>query len=815
MPQPWQDTSLSAEDRAAALLSSMTLEEKLAQLSSVWPGSEAEEGEDVAPLQHEVSEAVDLDGLLPHGLGQLTRPFGTSPVEPAEGAAALARLQTRIAAGNRFGIPALAHEECLTGFFAWRATVFPTPLAWGASFDPALVGRAAELIGGSLRSAGIHQGLAPVLDVVRDTRWGRTEESIGEDPYLVATIGTAYVRGLESAGIVATLKHFAGYAASRGGRNHAPVSIGPRELADVVLPPFELAIRDGGARSVMHSYNDIDGVPSAANPWLLTELLRDTWGFTGTVVADYFGVSFLELAHRVADSRGGAAGLALAAGVDVELPAVRCFGTPLRDAVRAGEVDESLVDRAALRVLRQKCELGLLDADWSPVPPALLGESTESTEPTEPTASAEPGSGPDPDLDLDLDPPGMRAVARELAEESVVLLADDGDVLPLAPDARIAVVGPLADDPAAMLGCYTFPRHVGVEHPELPLGVEVPTLFAALRAELPGARITRAEGCAAPGPDGYAGETGAMASAGAAALTAESRLAQAARTAADADVCVAVLGDRSGLFGRGTSGEGCDAADLELPGEQGALLDTLVATGTPVVLVLFTGRPYALGRWSRLLAGAVQAFFPGEEGGPAVAGALSGRVNPSGRLPVSVPYASGGQPWTYAQPPLGLRGDASSIDPTPLYPFGHGLSYTSFAWERPEADAAEVPTDGETTVRLTVRNTGDRAGTEVVQLYLHDPVARIARPVSRLIGYARVPLGPGESAEVHFTFHADLASYPLGADGTRVVEPGALELRLASSSADSGARHTVPLRLTGPERTVDHRRRMVCEVRVK
>ncbi|MFD8368322.1 beta-xylosidase/alpha-l-arabinosidase [Streptomyces hygroscopicus] len=793
MPQPWQDTSLSAEARAAALLSSMTLEEKLAQLSSVWPGSETEEGEDVAPLQHELSEAVDLDGLLPHGIGQLTRPFGTSPVEPAEGAAALARLQTRIAAGNRFGIPALAHEECLTGVFAWRATVFPTPLAWGASFDPALVGRAAELIGGSLASAGIHQGLAPVLDVVRDPRWGRTEESIGEDPYLVGTIGTAYVRGLESTGIVATLKHFAGYSASRGGRNHAPVSIGPRELADVVLPPFEMAVRDGGARSVMHAYNDIDGVPSAANPWLLTELLRDTWGFTGTVVADYFGVSFLELAHRVADTRGGAAGLALAAGVDVELPSVRCFGAPLRDAVRAGEVDESLVDRAALRVLRQKCELGLLDPDWSATPPALAG-----------TADS-----------VDFDPPAMRAVARELAEESVVLLANDGGVLPLAPDARIAVVGPLADDPAAMLGCYTFPRHVGVEHPELPLGVEVPTLFAALRGELPGARITHAEGCAAPGPAGSAGDAGGAVSAGAAALTAESRLAQAARTAADADVCVAVLGDRSGLFGRGTSGEGCDADDLELPGDQGALLDTLLATGTPVVLVLFTGRPYALGRWSGLLAAAVQAFFPGEEGGPAVAGVLSGRVNPSGRLPVSVPYAPGGQPWTYAQPPLGLRGDASSIDPTPLFAFGHGLSYTTFAWERPEADATDVPTDGETTVRLTVRNTGDRAGTEVVQLYLHDPVARIARPVSRLIGYARVPLRPGESAEVHFAFHADLASYPLRADGTRVVEPGALELRLASSSADSDVRHTIPLALTGPERTVDHRRRLVCEARVK
>ncbi|RNG03143.1 glycoside hydrolase family 3 protein, partial [Streptomyces botrytidirepellens] len=472
MPHPWQDTSLPAEDRADDLLSLMTLEEKLAQLYSVWPGSESEEGEDVAPLQHEVAEAVDLDGLLPHGLGQLTRPFGTAPVDPSEGAAALARTQARITAANRFGIPALVHEECLTGFTAWRATVFPTPLAWGASFDPALVERAAALIGGSMRSVGVHQGLSPVLDVVRDARWGRTEESIGEDPYLVATVGTAYVRGLESAGIIATLKHFAGYSASRGARNHAPVSIGPRELAEMILPPFEMALRDGGARSVMHSYSDLDGVPSAANPWLLTELLRDQWGFTGTVVADYFGVSFLELAHRVADSPGRAAALALAAGVDVELPAVRCYGTPLRDAVRAGEVPESLVDRAVRRVLTQKGELGLLDPDWSP-------EAPEG---------------------VDFDPPAMRAVARQLAEESVVLLADDGDVLPLAPTARIAVVGPLADDPAAMLGCYTFPRHVGIEHPDLPMGVEVPTLLAALRAELPGARISHAEGCAPPGP---------------------------------------------------------------------------------------------------------------------------------------------------------------------------------------------------------------------------------------------------------------------------------------------------------------------------
>ncbi|MDX6347359.1 MAG: beta-xylosidase [Streptomyces sp.] len=744
MTRPWQDPTLPAGIRAADLLALMTLEEKLAQLYAVWPGSETSDaGEDVAPLQHEVSEHIDLDTLLPYGLGQLTRPFGTAPVEPATGAAELARTQARIAAANRFGIPAVAHEECLTGFTAWGATVFPTPLAWGASFDPALVGRAAELIGGSMRAVGIHQGLSPVLDVVRDPRWGRTEETIGEDPCLVATIGTAYVRGLESAGIVATLKHFAGYSASRGARNHAPVSIGPRELADVILPPFEMAVRDGGARSVMAAYTDTDGVPAHADPWLLTELLRDTWGFTGTVVADYFGVSFVELSHRLAASPAQAAALALAAGVDVELPGVRCFGPPLRDAVRAGAVPEALVDRAALRVLTQKAELGLLD-----------------------------GALPEPPASVDLDPPDMRAVARQLAEESIVLLANDG-TLPLRPGARVAVVGPLADDPAAMLGCYTFPRHVGVEHPGLPMGIDVPTVREALRAELPRARFT---------------ET------------------------AEADVYVAVLGDRSGLFGRGTSGEGCDAADLTLPDGQGDLLDELIATGTPVVLVLLTGRPYALGRWAGRLAAVVQGFFPGQEGGPAVAGVLSGRVNPSGRLPVSVPYGPGAQPWTYLAPPLGQRGEASTIDPTPLYAFGHGLSYTSFAWDEPETDTAELPTDGETTLRLTVRNTGPRTGTEVVQLYLHDPVARVTRPVVRLIGYARVPLDPGASAEVRFTFHADLASYTL-AQGHRIVEPGVLELRLAASSGD--VRRRVALTLTGAERTVDHRRRLVCEVQVK
>ncbi|MET9408763.1 glycoside hydrolase family 3 N-terminal domain-containing protein [Streptomyces sp. NPDC002935] len=741
MTHLWQDPALPAGVRAADLLARMTPSERTAQLYSVWPGSNETPGGDMAPLQHALSEDLDLAALLPDGLGQLTRPFGTRPVEPAEGAARLASLQERIRSANRFGLPALAHEECLTGFTAWRATVFPTPLAWGATFDPALVKEMASAIGASMRSVGIHQGLAPVLDVVRDPRWGRTEESIGEDPYLVATVGTAYVQGLQSAGVVATLKHFAGYSASRGARNHAPVSIGPRELADVILPPFEMAVREGGARSVMAAYNDLDGLPAHAHHQLLTQLLREEWGFAGTVVADYFGVSFLESAHGLTDSPAGAAALALAAGVDVELPAVRCYG--------AGPLDEETVDRAALRVLTQKCELGLLDPDWAP--PAADGP-------------------------VDLDPPHMRALARQLAEESVVLLANDGG-LPFGPETRrIAVLGPLADDPAGLLGCYTFPRHVLLDHPEVPMGVAVPTLLEALRAELPGVEFTD--------------------------------------DAVGADVCVIAVGDRSGLFGRGTSGEGCDAADLELPDGQGELVDKALASGTPVVLVLLSGRPYALGRWADRCAAVVQTFFAGQEGAPAVAGVLSGRVNPSGRLPVSVPRDPAGQPWTYLAPPLGRRGEASTLDPTPLYPFGHGTSYTSYAWLPPVADDRVFATDGETTLRLTVRNTGERAGTEVVQLYLHDPVGKVARPVARLVGFARVPLEAGASAEVHFTVPADLAAYT-GPDGQRIVEPGELELRLGVSSADDDVRYAVPVTLTGPERAVGPGRRMRCEVRVK
>ncbi|PSK93836.1 beta-xylosidase [Haloactinopolyspora alba] len=777
----WLDTTLPAPERVAALLAAMSLEEKVAQLYGVWVGADPA-GAAVAPHQHELADDTpDFGALIRHGLGQLTRPFGTAAVDATEGARALAKMQSEVVTANRFGIPALVHEECLTGFMTAGATIFPTPLAWGATFDPGLVERMAGYVGASLRSVGVHQALAPVLDVLRDPRWGRTEETVGEDPYLVGTVGTAYVRGLQSTGVVATLKHFAGYSASVAGRNLAPVRVGPREFADVFVPPFEMAIRAGGARSVMSSYTEIDGVPTAADPGVLTDLLRDRLGFTGTVVADYFGVSFLELLHGVAGSAGDAGAQALAAGVDVELPSVRCYGDALLDELRSGAVPEWHVDRAAARVLAQKCELGLLDPDWEPGPPALR----------------EPGAS------VDLDPPDGRALAREVAEESVVLLANDG-TLPLPPAGGVAVVGPLADEPEAMLGCYTFPSHMGRGGPggpeELP-GVAVPTLLDGIRAALPDARLTHAEGCDVVGTDASGFDAAVAAAAG-------------------ADVCVAVVGDRAGLFGRGTSGEGCDAQDLRLPGVQEQLVHALADTGTPVVLVLCTGRPYALGAFGDRLAAVVQAFFPGEEGGRAVAGVLSGRVCPSGRLPVSVPREPGGQPATYLAPPLGHRSEVSSGDPTPLYPFGYGLSYTSFAWDdlrvgtdepAPADGPVECGTDGAVSLSVRVRNTGDRDGAEVVQLYLHDPVAQVTRPPVRLIGYARVVLRPGEQRRVAFRVHADLTAFT-GRDGRRVVEPGAIELRPARSCLD--AEHAAAVTLVGPERVVDHTPHLTAQVSV-
>ena len=759
----WRDTTLSAADRAEALVAQMTLEEKTSQLVGLWVGADASGG-DVAPFQAEMNDrGIFFADVIADGLGQIVRPFGTNPVDPELGARSLARAQRQVMAANRFGIPAQVHEECLAGFAAWRATAYPVPLSWGASFHPELVQRMAAQIGSSLRSAGVHQGLAPVLDVVRDHRWGRVEETIGEDPYLVGAIGAAYVRGVESAGVVATLKHFAGYSASRAARNHAPVSAGPREMADVFHPPFLTALREGGARSVMNSYSDVDGVPAGADRELLTGLLREQWGFTGTVVSDYWAVAFLDIMHRVSPDRATSGAIALEAGIDVELPAADAY-TRVLDKVASGELDQAVVDTAVRRVLLQKAELGLLDAE-----PALAA----------------------PNGEVDLDSSGNRAVAAEIAEKSIVLLDNDG-VLPLAPGSRdIALIGPTADDARTFLGCYSFPNHVLSRYEEQGTGIEISSLLEAVREEFPAASIAYEQGVPVREID-------------------RGGIEAAVAAAAAAEVCVLAVGDLASLFGRGTSGEGCDAADLSLPGAQAELVEAVLATGTPTVLVVVSGRPYALGDFADRCAAVVQAFLPGEEGGAAIAGVLSGRINPSGHLPVGVPRIAGGGPGTYLAPPLGQYSEGvSNIDPRPLYPFGHGRSYTAFEYADLRLSEQAVGVDGELLVSVCVTNTGERRGGDVVQLYLSDEVAQVTRPVRELVGYTRLELDAGETKRVTFRLHADRTSFT-GRGGERVVEPGSFTVAVGHSSAD------LPLserfRITGETRKIEGERVMTTDV---
>ncbi len=394
----FRDPRLPPERRARDLLFRMTREEKIAQLCSVWLMLDPASGA-FAPMQAFGAPPGDPERDLRHGIGQITRPFGSRPVAPREGVRALNAFQHRLVEGTRLGIPAIAHEEALTGFMTEGATQFPSPQSYGATWDPALIRRVGDAIRRQMRACGTHQALAPVADVARDARWGRVEECLGEDPRLVGALVSAYVEGLQGDdlrhGVVATLKHFAGYAASEGGRNFAPVHAGPRELADVFLVPFEMAVACAGARSVMNAYHEIDGVPCAASRRLLTEVLRERWGFDGIVVADYFSVRMLHQLHRVAEGAVDAAALALSAGLDVELPTSECFAEGLPEALDRGLLDPAALDTAVLRVLRLKVELGLFERPYADEDAPELAS---------------------------LDAPEARALAREVAAKSIVLL---------------------------------------------------------------------------------------------------------------------------------------------------------------------------------------------------------------------------------------------------------------------------------------------------------------------------------------------------------------------------------------------------------
>jgi len=780
------------QTRVADLLARMTIDEKIAQLHAVWlklseDGHHAWRSEDFAQRD----TGVPLDALLRHGLGQVTRPLGTHTVDPKEGVRALNALQRQMMEHTRLGIPVMSHEECLVGLMIKDATLFPSSLNYAATWNPALIGRVGEMIGAQARSIGCHQGLAPVLDVSRDPRWGRTEETFGEDPYLVGVMACHYVQGLqgERRDVLATLKHFVAHSASEGARNHAPVHVGPRELNDTYLLPFEMAVKLAHAGSVMPAYHDIDGVPCHTNGDLLQHVLREKWGFDGLIVADYAAVNLLYTHHGVARDAAEAAAQAFNAGLDIELPGHEC-ALHLKEALARGDISETTIDEAVARVLRKKFDIGLFEHPY--VDPERVDLRSRAA------------------LDL----------AHEVALQSTVLLRNDG-VLPLARDGKqkIAVIGPTADDPLALLAGYSFPVHLinSGETSDSP----VTTPLRALRDMLGAAQVVYEKGCAiietrragAPVfPGDVSLDTRDMNSRDELISTDTSRIADAAQAARGADVALVFVGDLSGLFQSGTVGEGSDTDSLVLPGVQQALIDAVLATGTPTVVVMTGGRPYTLGGREEHVAAHVMAFAPGEQGGVALAQLLTGEAGFSGRLPLSIPISAGAVPYVYNHR-LKSAGTPVARHFGSRYPFGFGLTYTQFQYGDLQLAAADVPiADGTFEFSFSVENVGTRRGDEVVQVYVRDRLASTSRPVKELKAFARVTIEPHEKARLRVRLPVDMLNFTDGR-GERIVEPGEFDLMIGSSSRDIYLTST--LNVTGAAvRVLERDWRMLGEVDV-
>ena len=780
----------SHAERARSLVARMSLAEKVAQLCSVWVNIEEDGGVSFRQTGDDFIRDAAGDPLvvLQEGIGHITRPLGTRPVEAARGLRGLNRVQKFLVEKTRLGIPALAHEECLAGLLARGATLFPAGINYGSLWDEQLMRRIAGAIGEELYSGGSRLGLAPVLDVCRDARWGRTEESFGEDPYLCGCLGLAYLSGLqggERARVLATLKHYAGHGFGEGGRNHAPVHIGERELNDVFLLPFEMAVKLGGARAVMPAYHDIDGEPISASRHYLSEVLRGQWGFDGLVVSDYEAIRLLYEHHRVAADEAEAAALALKAGLDVEMPGFACLRTGVPKALARGLLDMAAVDAAVTRVLVEKSRLGLFEHPYAEEGGALSLGSEEH-----------------------------RLLAAEAAERSVVLLKNDG-TLPLSGEGTTALVGPLADEQLAFFCGYSFPVHLIASLHTVDRSTRYArTLREVLGGRLPEGRLLYSRGCeifedrptrAPVSPAELGLQTPASP------LSCDrSGFAAAVQAASRADRVIVAVGDLSGLFLTGTVGEGSDASSLRLPGVQQQLVEALLDTGKPVVVVLLNGRPYNLGEAYGRAAAVLEAWLPGQEGAEALARILFGEVNPGGRLPVSIPRSAGAMPYYYNHK-LKSAGTPAQPEFGAVFPFGHGLSYTSFAYEEFRVAEAEVPVDGEIEASCAVRNTGERAGEEVVQLYVRDLLASLVRPVLELKGFQRLALEPGERKRVTFRLPTDLLSFTV-AGTTRMVEPGDFELMIGGSSADIRFRQTV--RVAGRPRTLPPSWRMKTAVRV-
>lgn len=741
----------NAKNSPAELITEMTLDEKIAQLGSYWMWDLQTDG------KYDPSKVAEK---MQNGIGQVTRVGGASTYTPNEIVKIGNKMQKFLLEETRLGIPAIFHEETCAGLMVLGGSIYPQPIGLAATFQPELAQEMTDAIRKQMLAVGGRHALAPVLDLGRDPRWGRIEETFGEDPILASQFGVAYIRGLQGEdlrqGVIATGKHFIGHSFSAGGLNCGPVHIGMNELYDQYLVPFQAAIRDASLASMMNSYPELDGEVVAASKRILTDLLRDELGFDGLVVSDYDAIIMLNNYHYVAETKEKAAALSLSAGIDVEWPRVTCYGEPLKVALEAGDVTLEMLDTAVERHLQKKFELGLFEDPYV---------SEENV------------------IDV-FETPENRQLARKLAQKSMVLLENDG-MLPL--DKKIgtlAVIGPNADNVRTLVGDYSYQAKVelvGFEHSENSVfhnldrstlathEAEVVTVLQGLKnAVSPDTKVVYAQGCEVFSEDA-------------------SMIPAAVETALQADAVVLVLGDSSGLTLKNTSGETRDSIDLRLPGVQEDLAKAVLETGKPLVVVLNVGRPYAI-PWLTEAANAVLlAWLPGEEGGNAVADVLFGDVNPAGRLPVCFPRHVGQVPINYNHKPSGMRSnwyvDYVTEKVTPLYWFGYGLSYTTFEYSDFELSRQEAKCGAVVDISLRVKNTGKASGEEVVQLYIRDEFASIPRPMKELKGFARINLDPGESKTVTFHLPVDQLAF-INNDLDLVVEPGRIFVMVGSSSED-------------------------------
>lgn len=748
---PYQDASLTIDQRVEDLLSRMTIEEKVGQLVCLMGWDSYERNSKKVAVSDKFRHEIDS---LHVGMywavfradpwTQKTLTNGLNPALAAEAANAMQRYAIE---HSRLGIPIFLAEEAPHGHMAIGATVFPTGLGMAATWNPQLMEQAGAVIGKEIRLQGGHISYGPVLDLSREPRWSRVEETMGEDPYLSGEMGAAMATGLGGGNLsmpystIATLKHFIAYGTTEGGQNGARSIVGPRELKQVFLPPFKRAI-EAGAMSVMTSYNSLDGVPCTSNKELLTNVLRGEWGFDrGIVVSDLFSIDGLRGTHHTAASSQEAGIQALLAGVDVDLGG-NCF-SKLVDAVKQGKVSEDAVNTAVKHVLRLKFEMGLFEN------PYVNGKTAQKEVHNEAAV----------------------ATTKQTALESITLLKNDG-ILPLSKDIKVAVVGPNADNVYNMLGDYTAPQADG----------KVVTVYNGIKALIGEASCVYAKGCAVRD-------------------TQDSDIPAAVAAAEKADVVVAVVGGSSARdfktsyedTGAASSvqqfvsdmecGEGFDRATLDLLGRQMELLDALKKTGKPLVVVYIEGRPLNK-NWADENANALlTAYYPGEQGGNAIADVLFGDYNPAGRLPVSVPRHVGQLP-VYYNKPVPAAHDYVEMSAQPLYPFGFGLSYTTFEY-------SDLTIEGlDATFKVT--NTGTRKGDEVVQLYVRHGLSSVVQPERQLKAFKRITLEPGETRQVTLSLEYDDLAI-VNANMKWTVEPGSYQILIGPSSDDTRLKGSITI----------------------